>query len=155
MDPFAFTERSLVIETWINKWHYASFCSFTDINNAFGAPHILQCRALVLWEKAQMPNCVWWSDMRSCWCVPLLMWFHFVAALLCLMKHTCKPLLHLEKVKNPAGCFSICKTFSQPIWCSNKGLNERLCFVFFCFYDPLVANSSLLFYGKSSWSEDL
>lgn len=97
------SERSLVIETWINKWHDASLCFLEAYNNVSCVLQILQWRALVLWGKAQMPNCVWWINTPFCWYVLLLMWFHFVAALLCSMKHTCKPPFCTLKSKESSG----------------------------------------------------
>lgn len=87
-------------------------------NDALCALHVLQCRALVFGGKAQHPAVFDGrihpsTDVHCCWCGPVL------SQLLC-MKHTCKPLLHLETVKNPVGCSSTCKPSSQRIWCSNK-----------------------------------
>lgn len=131
-----------VPETWTplhsRRGHWSSRLEFiSDIlpvsvlsqhtNDALCALHILQRRALVFGGKAQRPAVcdgrIRSSTNAHCyWCGSC-----FVAALLCLMKHTWKPLLHLETVKNPVGCSSTCKPSSQRIWCSNKKIKATGC----------------------------
>lgn len=124
-------------------------------NDALRALHILQCRALVFGGKAQRPAVcdgrIHSSTNAQCyWCGSC-----FVAALLCLMKHTCKPLLHLETVKNPVGCSSTCKPSSQCIWCSNKKI-KATGYVLVIFFNALFfANSSLLSTEKGKRFEDM